>query len=288
MSKVLDGRIIAGQIYSELKEECLCLEAQGVIPKVMFIQGGDRPDSNQYVKNKKIKCKHIGIQPIHMKIAFENHTQYMADITEAVKLGNTICDGVVLQMPVPHINKSCQDMLVDLIDSSKDVDGLGCKSQAIFYVSKSNKYLPCTPAGIIEILKVSGIKIAGKNICVIGRSDIVGRPLALGLLNENATVSICHSQTNKADLAYNLSAADIIIAAVGKPEFINGNDFNLIDFSSKIIIDVGINKVDGQWFGDVSEEIKEKSFMHTPVPGGVGPMTISMLLKRVVNNAYVE
>lgn len=289
MSKIIDGKLYAKQLKEGLTEKCICLAAQGEVPKLAIIQGGDRPDSNQYIRNKKRSCKEVGIDAIHYKVEFDgNVASYIAKISECIKVANMKCHGVILQKPVPYINATCEDMLTDLISPDKDVDCLGSMSKARFYTSRNNCYLPCTPAGIIELLKANNIELSGKSCCVIGRSDVVGRPLALGLLNENATVTICHSKTDKSDLVAAIRGADIVISATGIPNFIDEDTFMTMDMSDKTLVDVGVNYVEGKWVGDISQSIKELSGAYTPTPGGVGPMTIAMLLDRTVKNVFLD
>lgn len=289
MSKILDGKLLARKIREDIFKESICLQSQGETPKLAIIQGGNRDDSNQYIRNKMRACEESGIEAIHYKVEFNGDVaSYAAKISECIRVANSECHGVILQKPVPHISAECEDMLTDLISPKKDVDCLGSMAKAMFYTSRNNKYLPCTPAGIIRLLKDNGISLKGKSCCVIGRSDVVGRPLALGFLNEDATIQICHSKTPIDKLLSAIKDSDVVVAAVGVPNFINKALLEDIDIADKVIVDVGVNYVDGKWTGDVEQSVKEMCKAYTPTPGGVGPMTIAMLLDRVIKNVFID
>lgn len=258
--------------YSDLDER----------PKLVIIQCGDRPDSNQYVKNKISAAKLYDVNTTLFKIPITEEG-YLENIRNVIDIANNFADEIILQVPVPGVTPQQQDELINLIDSLKDVDCMTSKTEGQFYSNTSNDIAtaPCTPTGIVSLLDHYKIPIESKKVCIIGRSKIVGRPLAHMFTNRNATVTLCHSYTSTSDVRMFINTADIIVCAVGIPNFINSSSFSGIDWSSKTLIDVGTNRVGDAWCGDIEESLKQRSYAYTPVPGGVGPMTISSLITKV-------
>lgn len=270
--KIIDGKEIAKGIKLKLKEE---IHEKHLTPGLAIINIGNNPASEIYIKNKSQACNEVGIK--------EKLYQFKESVTEE-EIINCIVSlnqdksihGIIVQDPLPnHLDAS---KIINYIDSAKDVDGFGISSLG-HLASNNETFLAATPYGIIKLLEHENITIAGKNIVIIGRSQIVGRPLALALLNRDATVTIAHSKTkNLKDLTKN---ADILIVAVGKPKFLTNVDIK----DNAVIIDVGINRTENGIVGDVDfDSCKEKASYITPVPGGVGPMTIAMLLTNVVTS----
>jgi methylenetetrahydrofolate dehydrogenase (NADP+)/methenyltetrahydrofolate cyclohydrolase len=276
MAEILDGKALAKSIRQELKEEVDRLKEKGIKPKLAVIMVGDDKASKVYVKNKSKACEEVGIE-------YEEYL--LPSDCEMKELLNLICSlnekeeihGILLQSPLPKhldINKAFAT-----ISYEKDVDGFHPINVGKLSLNQ-DCFVSCTPYGIIRMLEAYGIEIEGKNAVVIGRSNIVGKPLVQCLLNKNATVTICHSKTkNIEEITKN---ADILVAAIGKPNFIKKEMVK----ENAVVIDVGINRTENGLVGDVDfEEVKEKASYITPVPGGVGPMTIAMLMNNVVKAA---
>lgn len=270
--EIINGKEIASEIRKKLKEE---IREKKLKPGLAIIMVGNNPASEIYVRNKRKACAEIGIK--------EELYQYDENISEKeiinciIKLNNEDnINGIIVQSPLPkHLD---EDKIMNYIIPEKDVDGFGISSLG-YLASNEEKFISATPYGIIKLLEYKNIAIEGKNIVIIGRSKIVGRPLALALLNRNATVTITHSKTK--NLKEITKTADILIVAIGKAKFISGKDIK----ENAVVIDVGINRIDGKVVGDVDyESCKEKVSYITPVPGGVGPMTIAMLLTNVVES----
>ncbi|MBE3570297.1 MAG: bifunctional methylenetetrahydrofolate dehydrogenase/methenyltetrahydrofolate cyclohydrolase FolD [Bacillales bacterium] len=274
---LMDGKAAAKEIRDRIKKEVDELQAQGVVPGLAVILVGDDPASHTYVRNKEKGCKEVGI---HSEIY-----KYPASISEAELLEkirelneDKQIHGILVQLPLPgHISES---KVIDTISPEKDVDGFHPVNVGKMVIGKEG-FLPCTPYGIMKLLEREQIDLQGKRAVVIGRSNIVGKPAGLLLLQRNATVTYCHSKTE--DLSYHTKQADIIIAAVGKAKFLKAEDVK----AGAVIIDVGMNRDEnGKLCGDVDfESVREKASFITPVPGGVGPMTITMLLYNTVQSA---
>lgn len=276
MSHIIDGKQISGEIKEELKIRVEELKARGKSVTLAVVLVGNDPASGVYVGNKKKACEYIGISSLSYELP--------VDTTEE-KLLQLICElndredvnGILVQLPLPnHIN---EDEVIKSIAPNKDVDGFHPQNVGLLNIGQKG-FVSCTPAGIIELLKRSGIDISGKECVVVGRSNIVGKPMAALLLRENGTVTICHSKTS--DLKEVTKRADILIAALGKPKFINK------DYIKKgaVVIDVGIHRMENNKLcGDVDyEDVVKQVSAITPVPGGVGPMTIAMLMKNLVES----
>ena len=278
MSQIISGKEIAAKIRAEVAEEVFKLRAaNGRPPKLVVIQVGDNPASSTYVRNKKKACEECGIECEDIHLPKEiSQFELISKIVE-INLDDTV-DGILVQLPLPeHINERT---VVDKIDPNKDVDG--------FTLSNAGKLLtgedctpPCTPAGVIELLRSTGVNLASKNAVVIGRSNIVGKPMALLLQRENMNVIMLHSKTSQEDMEFYCRHADVVVVATGHENTLTDRHF--YGGKNPIIIDVGINRgADGKLHGDVSEEVKAKWSSHySPVPMGVGPMTVAMLMRNV-------
>ena len=272
-ARLLDGKIMAAELESELKSRVDRLVAEGTRPGLIVILVGDDPASQTYVSNKEKACDRLGIASRTIRMpADTTQAKLEAAIMEAN--ANPAVHGILVQLPLPkHLDG---DRALSLILPEKDVDGFhdinaGRLSRGMDCV------VACTPKGALHMLKSAGISIAGKEAVVVGRSNIVGKPMALLLLQENATVTVCHSRT--ADLAAHTRRADILVAAIGKPRFITADMVK----EGAVVVDVGINRVDGKLCGDVDfDAVAQKASWITPVPGGVGKMTIAMLMDNTV------
>lgn len=278
MSQIISGKEIAAKIRAEVAEEVFKLRAaNGRPPKLVVIQVGDNPASSTYVRNKKKACEECGIECEDIHLPKEiSQFELISKIVE-INLDDTV-DGILVQLPLPeHINERA---VTDTIDTNKDVDGFTlCNAGKL--LTGEDCTLPCTPAGVIALLRSTGVNLASKNAVVIGRSNIVGKPMALLLQRENMNVTMLHSKTSQEDMEFYCRHADVVVVATGHENTLTDRHF----YSGKnpIIIDVGINRgADGKLHGDVSEEVKAKwSSYYSPVPMGVGPMTVAMLMRNV-------
>ena len=281
MVKIINGKEISNSLIEKLKEKVDKLKLESnVCPSLAVIMVGDNPASKIYVNNKKRTCEKIGIK------SYEFVLPANAPESELLKL---ICglnkrediNGILVQLPLPpHINEK---KIIENIAPLKDVDAFN-ETNVGKIMTGNFKFLPCTPAGIVYLLKESNIKIEGQHCVIIGRSNIVGKPLAMLMLHNNATVTICHSKTQ--GLREICKTADILIAAVGKPKFISSDMIK----PGAVVVDVGINRdINGHVCGDVDfEKVKDVASYITPVPGGVGPMTIAMLMKNTITAALLQ
>ena len=276
-AKIIDGKLISQQIKDELKLETEQLKVNGITPTLAVILVGNNPASKVYVNNKKKACEYIGIKSLSYELS-EDTTQFdLLTLIDELNHSENV-DGILVQLPLPkHYD---EEKILMSISPEKDVDCFHPLNVGIVQTG-GNGFLPCTPAGIIELIKRTGIDIAGKNCVVIGRSNIVGKPVATLLLRENGTVTICHSKTkNLSDIC---RQADIIVVATGVRNTLTGDMIK----DGAVIIDVGMNRnEEGKLCGDVDYEgCLEKASAITPVPGGVGPMTIAMLMKNCLTSA---
>lgn len=270
MAYIIDGKKISGEIKDEVKEQVEKLKKAGREITLAVIQVGSDPASTVYVGNKKKACAYVGIRSLSYELPEDITEKELLAKVEQLNERNDV-DGILVQLPLPdHI---CEDSIIEAISPKKDVDGFHPQSVGALSIGREG-FVSCTPAGIIELLKRSGIEIAGKRCVVIGRSNIVGKPMAMLLLRENGTVTICHSRTK--DLKAIAKEADILIAAIGKPAFITEEYIK----PGACVIDVGIHRgEDKKLCGDVDFARAEPvAGAITPVPGGVGPMTIAMLM----------
>lgn len=279
MLKLIDGKALSAQLRSEIKEEVEKVKAKGITPGLAVILVGDDPASQVYVRNKEKACIAAGMHSEVYRLPQETSEEELLARIDKLNKDDNI-HGILVQLPVPkHIN---EDKIIDAISVDKDVDGFSPANVGALLIGKE-AFEPCTPCGCIELIKTTGIEISGKKAVVVGRSNIVGKPIAIMLLRENATVTICHSRTK--DLKKELQDADIIVAAVGKAGFITADMIK----PGAVVIDVGINRMEnGKLTGDVDQNtLKEMDFdcYLTPVPGGVGPMTITMLMRNTLVSA---
>lgn len=276
MTQIIDGKKISAEIKDELRQEVAAMKEEGKEIALAVIQVGEDPASSVYVRNKKKACEYIGIKSVSYEIPEDSTQQELLDLVEKCNNDHEI-NGILVQLPLPgHMD---EDAVIHAIDPKKDVDGFHPVSVGNMVIGNDG-FLPCTPAGIIELLKRSGVEISGKECVVVGRSNIVGKPMSTLLLRENGTVTVCHSRTR--NLREVCSRADILVVAVGKPKFIDSSYVK----QGAVIIDVGIHRNEhNKLCGDVDfDAVKEKTSAITPVPGGVGPMTIAMLMKNCVQS----
>lgn len=271
MSKIIDGKKLKEEIIEELKKE---VKHFMIKPCLAVIQIGDDPASNTYIKAKSKACDEIGIYFKHIK--FTEETKEIEVINKIIELNNDeYVHGILLQLPLPDGFNA--DKLINYIARNKDVDGLTDINLGKLYNNKPC-LISCTPQGIMQLLEHENIDLEGKNVTIVGRSNLVGKPLIGLMLNKNATVTVCHSKTE--NLSKHTKNADVLVVAVGKKEFIKENMVK----EDAVVIDVGINKEDNKLYGDVDfNKVKTKAKKITPVPGGVGPMTVAMLMKNVIN-----
>lgn len=276
MSKIIDGKKIAKNIRMELKEEITKLKNEGRAPGLTVVMVGNNPASETYVSMKEKAAEEIGINSKLIKKEESISEEALLKLIDQLNNDNSV-DGILVQLPLPdHIDEK---KVIESIKADKDVDGFHPINTGRLFSGQEDvlRYEACTPLGIIRLLEREGIEIDGKNATVVGRSNIVGKPIAHLLLERHATVTICHSHTK--DLKAEIKRADIVVAAVGRPEMITGDMIK----EGAVVIDVGINRVDGKLLGDVEFETAKKVVSKiTPVPGGVGPMTIAMLMENTV------
>ncbi|MDP1809234.1 MAG: bifunctional methylenetetrahydrofolate dehydrogenase/methenyltetrahydrofolate cyclohydrolase FolD [Actinomycetota bacterium] len=273
---IIDGKKVSADIKAELKMEVAQLKSRGIEPCLAVALVGDDPGSHIYVRNKEEACALIGIRSIKEQLPASTSQEDVLALVESWNQDKAI-DGILVQSPLPKQIDEHRVLLA--IDSAKDVDGWHPFNVGQLMIGESI-FESCTPSGIIELLKRYDIEIAGSQAVVVGRSNIVGKPVAMLLLHNNATVEICHSKTR--DLAAETRRADILIAAVGKPKFITADMIK----PGAAVIDVGMNRTEAGLCGDVDfAGAKEVAGAITPVPGGVGPMTIAMLMRNTVQAA---
>lgn len=280
MAQLIDGKLISAQIKAEAAEEAAALKEKGIEPCLAVVLVGDDSASRVYVNNKKKACEAVGIKSVSYELAGDTEEDVLLKLIDELNADKSV-HGILVQMPVP---KQIEEKKVILaIRPEKDVDCFHPIN--VGYLHTGGKgFLPCTPAGIIELIKRSGHSIEGKNCVIIGRSNIVGKPVAMLLMQENGTVTICHSKTK--DLAGICRGADIIVSATGKVNTVTADMVK----EGAMIIDVGMNRnAEGKLCGDVDfENVKEIAGAITPVPGGVGPMTIAMLMKNCITAAKMQ
>ncbi|MFC2061562.1 bifunctional methylenetetrahydrofolate dehydrogenase/methenyltetrahydrofolate cyclohydrolase FolD [Elusimicrobiota bacterium] len=281
---IIDGKMIAGQIRKELKTEVDELREKGIIPGLATVLVGEDPASQLYVGMKQKACEKIGIYSEQHTLPEDTPESVLLELIKELNNKQSI-NGILVQLPLPAGIDANKILLA--IDPLKDVDGFHpvnigrlSSKKTMKEIEEENIFLPCTPYGIIHLLKHTGVELGGMEAVVVGRSNIVGKPVAMLLLAENVTVTICHSRTK--ELGEVTERADILVAAIGKPGMITADMVK----EGAIVIDVGSNKTEDGVVGDVDfESVKEKAKAITPVPGGVGPMTITMLLSNTVKSA---
>ncbi|MEW6621214.1 MAG: bifunctional methylenetetrahydrofolate dehydrogenase/methenyltetrahydrofolate cyclohydrolase FolD [bacterium] len=290
-AKIIDGNAIAEQIRQEVTQEVAELKLKGITPGLATVLVGEDPASQVYVRNKGKACEKVGIYSEQHTLPATIKEDELLKLIETLN-NNPKINGILVQLPLPkHINEI---LVLNAISPDKDVDGFHPVNVGKFFTVKDFEemvrqglFLPCTPHGVIELLIRSGVNLSGLEAVVVGRSNIVGKPVAMLLLANNATVTICHSRTK--DLTEVCQRADVLVAAIGKPQFIKADMVK----EGVVLIDVGVNRIPDstsekgfRLVGDVDfEQVKEKASMITPVPGGVGPMTITMLLVNTVKSA---
>ena len=276
MAKIIDGKKISAEIKDEVKEEVAALKKEGKEIALAVIQVGADPASSVYVRNKKRACEYTGIRSVSYELPEETTQEELMKIVKECNEDPAV-NGILVQLPLPkHI---IEDEVLLAIDPKKDVDGFHPVSVGNMVIGEDG-FLPCTPAGIIQLLKRTGVEIDGKECVVIGRSNIVGKPMSILLLRENGTVTTCHSHTK--NLKEICKRADILVAAIGKPKFIDDSYVK----EGAVVIDVGIHRNENNKLcGDVDfDKVEPVASAITPVPGGVGPMTIAMLMKNCVES----
>lgn len=272
----MDGKALSLTIELRIKENVFEYSSKGYRkPKLVVLLIGENPASVTYVKNKEKACERVGIESIVYRMDDNVTTIDVLNVVNELNTDNTV-DGILVQLPIPkHLDVN---LIIESLDPNKDVDGLHPVNIAKLYANQDG-FVPCTPRGIMTLLNHYNIEISGKHAIVIGRSALVGRPVAQLLLNENATVTVCHSKTK--DLAQLTRLADIIVVAIGRDKFLTTDHIN----HANAIIDVGINRVNDKLVGDVDyDALMDKVDYMTPVPGGVGPMTIVSLLENTLKS----
>lgn len=280
MAKLLMGKEVSDRIKDEMKIEVENLKRAGINPGLAVILVGEDPASKVYVSNKKKACEYIGINSFEYKLPEETTEEELLALIDKLNNDNSV-SGILCQLPVPrHIN---EEAIINAIDPKKDVDAFHPVNVGKIMTGNYD-FVPCTPAGVMELIKESGIDVTGKECVVVGRSNIVGKPMSMLLLHKNGTVTICHSKTT--DLKEKTKSADILVAAVGIPNFITGDMIK----PGAVVIDVGINRIAPKTLvGDVDFASAESvAGAITPVPGGVGPMTIAMLMKNTLKAAELN
>ena len=286
-AKLIDGKAVAAGIRGELRTEVAALKAKGIVPGLAVILVGNDPASKSYVSAKEKACEEIGIRSFDRRLPAETTMAEVLRLVEEFNRDSNV-NGILVQLPLQRHHD--EDAVILAIDPSKDVDGFHPVNVGRMMIGQ-RAFLPCTPNGVIELLLRSGVKTDGANVVVVGRSNIVGKPLANLLLQKreggNATVTVCHTRTR--NIADHTRRADILIAAAGKPNTITADMVK----EGAVVIDVGVNRVEDptmgrgyRLLGDVDfDAVRAKASMITPVPGGVGPMTIAMLLSNTVESA---
>ena len=274
MYNIIDGKKISAEIKEEAKLEVAALNENGISVGLAVVLVGNDPASKVYVNNKKKACEALGIVSSEYLLPEDTSEEELLSLVRKLNSDDSV-DGILVQLPLPrHLD---EQKVIETISPDKDVDAFHPINVGKIMIG-DYIFAPCTPAGIIELIERSGISIEGKSCVVIGRSNIVGKPMSMLLLHKNATVTICHSRTK--DLKEVVRGADIVVAAVGRAKFVTADMVK----EGAVVIDVGINRMDdGKLCGDVDfENVADKCSYITPVPGGVGPMTIAMLMKNTV------
>ncbi len=277
MAKLIDGKVISAAVKDEVAKEVALLKEQGITPGLAVIIVGDDPASRVYVNNKKKACEQLGMLSREYTMPADTTEEELLSLIKELNADSEI-NGILCQLPLPsHLN---EELVINTIIPEKDVDAFHPHNVGKIMIGNYD-FLPCTPAGIMEMLKYENIDITGKECVVIGRSNIVGKPMSMLLLHKNGTVTVCHSRTK--NLKEVCLRADILVAAVGRANFVTADMVK----EGAVVIDVGINRLDsGKLCGDVNfSEVEPKASYITPVPGGVGPMTIATLMKNTLTAA---
>ena len=270
-AKIIDGKAVSAAVKEQVRAE---IERDGLDIGLAVVIVGDDPASRVYVNNKKKACEVCGIKSYEYALPAETSEEQLLELIDALNADEKV-NGILVQLPLPA--QLDEEKVIKRISPLKDVDAFSAENVGKIMIG-NYAFLPCTPAGCMELIHSTGVEVSGKECVVIGRSNIVGKPMAMLLLHENGTVTVCHSRTK--NLAEVCRRADILVAAVGKPNFVTADMVK----DGAVVIDVGINRLDnGKLCGDVKfDEVSEKAGWITPVPGGVGPMTIAMLMKNTV------
>ena len=273
----LDGKAVANEICSNLKYRVDMLKARGVSPVLTIVTSGEDAASQTYVKNKVRRAEEIGIKA--------NVRHYTRLESYDIKSLRAVQNPIIIQEPIT--GSLTHNNVAELLPGVFDVDGFSNHNIARIASGREPIHYPCTPKGILRLLDYYNIPIDGARVCIIGRSNIVGRPLSWMMTNRNATVTLCNSFTGEMNIYNIIRDSDIIVSAVGKPEFLKKTRGDIvsgysINWAEKTFVDVGINRLDGYLCGDIHPDIYEASYAYTPVPGGVGPMTVAMLMENVV------
>jgi len=281
-AKILDGKTIAGEIKENLKKELKLLKEKDISPKLVALQVGDNPASALYTRAQQRNCEKLGIEYELQTLKQDSTESQVIKHIQGLNQTREVT-GVILQLPFPPGLNTVR--IQSLISPAKDVEGVNPLNMGLLLYGKP-KIVPCTAAAIMKLIEVTGINLYGKEVEMVGHSNIVGKPTALLLLNKFATISICHIATGeRGSLPKYVRKAELLIVAVGKANLIKGDWIR----EGAIVIDVGINRVEGKIFGDVEfEKAKERASWITPVPGGVGPLTAAMLMKNTVKAAQLQ
>lgn len=279
-AKLIDGKAVSALLREQMKKEVATLAEDGITPGLAVVIVGDNPASKVYVRNKKKACEELGIYSEEYALPAETTQDELLALIRKLNAKPDI-DGILVQLPLPK--QLDEKAVIEAISPDKDVDAFSAVNVGKIMIG-DYKLLPCTPAGIMELIHASGVEVKGKECVVIGRSNIVGKPMAMLLLHKNGTVTICHSRTQ--NLAEITREADILVAAVGRANFVTGDMVK----EGAVVIDVGMNRLEnGKLCGDVNfAEASEKAGYITPVPGGVGPMTIATLMRNTVTAAKLQ
>ena len=277
---LISGKEVSQKVKDEIKSQTKLLKDKGISVKLAVIIVGDDPASHIYVKNKKKACEYVGFESLEYALDENTSEEELLELIDKLNKDKTV-NGILCQLPLPkHIDEK---NIIDSISPLKDVDAFHPVNVGKIMIG-DYEFLPCTPAGIMRLIESTSYDVSGKDCVIIGRSNIVGKPMAMLMLHKNATVTICHSRTK--NIEEKIKKADIVIAAVGIPKFVKGDMVK----DGALVIDVGINRMsDGKLCGDVDfDEISKKASFITPVPGGVGPMTISMLMQNTLKAAKLQ
>ncbi|MDE7295059.1 MAG: bifunctional methylenetetrahydrofolate dehydrogenase/methenyltetrahydrofolate cyclohydrolase FolD [Oscillospiraceae bacterium] len=280
MANLIDGKAVSAAVKAQVKTECEALKSEGVTVGLAVVIVGDNPASRVYVNNKKKACAEVGFESYEYALPEETTQQELLELVDKLN-GDSKVNGILVQLPLPrHIDENA---VINAISPVKDVDAFHPRNVGHIMIG-DYAFLPCTPAGVMELIASTGVEVEGKNCVVIGRSNIVGKPMAMLLLHKNGTVTITHSRTK--NLKEICAGADILVAAVGKAGFVTEDMVK----PGAVVIDVGMNRnAEGKLCGDVDfEACKEKARYITPVPGGVGPMTIAMLMRNTLTAARIQ
>ena len=279
MAQIIDGKAISQAVKDEIKQSTAELSEKGITATLAVILVGEDPASQVYVKNKKKACEYCGIRSLSYELPADTTEEKLLELIAELN-GRSDVNGILVQLPLPA--GIDEDRVLDAISPDKDVDGFHPVNVGKLSIGKKG-FVSCTPAGVIQLLKRSGIEISGKECVVVGRSNIVGKPMSMLLLKENGTVTVCHSRTK--DLKEVTKRADILVVAIGKPKFIDASYVK----EGAVVIDVGIHRQDdGKLCGDVDyASVEPVASAITPVPGGVGPMTIAMLMYNCLSSVDV-